>query len=62
MTLYLYEAATMYVIESGIRILMTTIAGLSYITLDQILYSYLNPLSSNSMAINFYLPRPLYDD
>lgn len=41
---------------------MTTIAGLSYITLSQIIYSYLNPLSSNTMTISFYLPRSLYAD
>lgn len=62
MTVYLYDAALLYVIESGNRILTTTIASLSYITLSQILYSYLNPLSSNTMTISFYLPRALYQD
>jgi len=42
--------------------LTTTIATLSYITLNEILYSYLSPLSSNAMTINFYLPRQLYQD
>jgi hypothetical protein len=50
----------MYVIEWGVRLLTTTIASLSYITLSEILYTYLNPLSSNTMTISFYLPRPLY--
>lgn len=52
----------MYVIEWGVRLLTTTIASLSYITLSEILYTYLNPLSSNTMTISFYLPRPLYED
>ena len=41
---------------------MTTIAGVSSISLTEILYAYLNPLSYNTMTINFYLPRPLYKD
>jgi hypothetical protein len=61
-TLYLYDANIQYVIETGVRILTTTIAGLSYISLTEILYAYLNPLSYNTMTINFYLPRPLYED
>jgi hypothetical protein len=48
--------------ETGVRILTTTIAGLSYISLTEIMYSYLNPLSYNTMSIVFYLPRPLYND
>lgn len=51
-----------FVIETGVRILMTTIAGLSYISLTEIMYSYLNPLSYTTMTINYYLPRPLYKD
>jgi hypothetical protein len=62
MTLYLYDAAIQYVIETGVRILMTTIASLNYISLTQILYSYSNPLSYNTMSIQFYLPRMLYKD
>lgn len=61
-TLYLYEATTSFVIETGVRILTTTIAGLSSISLTEIMYSYLNPLSYSTMTINFYLPRPLYTD
>lgn len=49
MTLYLYDSAIQYVIETGVRILMTTIASLDYISLTQILYSYSNPLSYNTM-------------
>jgi hypothetical protein len=41
---------------------MTTIASLNYISLTQILYSYNNPLSYNTMSIQFYLPRMLYND
>jgi hypothetical protein len=62
MTLYLYDPAVQYVIETGYRILMTTIASLNYISLTQILYSYNNPLSYNTMSIQFYLPRMLYND
>lgn len=61
-TLYLYDDTIQYVIESGVRILMTTIANLDYISLNQILYSYLNPLSYNTMKIEFSLPRVLYED
>ena len=61
-TLYLYDNSLQFVIETGVRILTTTIAGLSYISLTEILYAYLNPLSYNTMTINFYLPRPLYTD
>jgi hypothetical protein len=59
---YLYDPSLMYVIESGVRLLTTTIASLSYIELTEIMYTYLNPLSSNTMTIKFYLPRPLYSD
>lgn len=62
MTLYLYDSSLEFVIETGVRILTTTIAGLSYISLTEILYAYLNPLSYNTMTINFYLPRALYSD
>ena len=62
MNIYLYDAGIQYVIETGVRILMTTIASLSYISLTQIVYSYLNPLSFNTMTINFALPRMLYLD
>jgi hypothetical protein len=41
---------------------MTTIASLSYISLTQILYTYLNPLSYNTMTIQYTLPRMLYQD
>ncbi len=41
---------------------MTTIASLSYINLNQIMYSYLNPLSYSTMTIQFSLPRMLYQD
>ena len=50
-TFYLYDDTIQYVIESGVRILMTTIANLDYISLSQILYSYINPLSYNTMKI-----------
>lgn len=33
-TLYLYDSTIQYVIESGVRILMTTVASLSYISLS----------------------------
>lgn len=62
MTLYLYDSPVQYVIETGVRILMTTIASLDYISLTQILYSYSNPLSYNTMQIQFSLPRMLYKD
>lgn len=62
MNIYLYDSGIQYVIETGVRILMTTIASLSYISLTQIVYSYLNPLSSNTMTISFSLPRMLYLD
>lgn len=62
MTLYLYDSSIQYVIETGYRILMTTIASLSYISLTQILYSYNSPLSYNTMSIQFSLPRMLYKD
>jgi hypothetical protein len=42
--------------------MMTTIANLDYISLTQIIYTYLNPLSYNTMEIQFYLPRVLYED
>lgn len=61
-SLYLYDPGLQFVIETGVRILTTTIAGLSYISLTEIMYAYLNPLSYNSMTIVFYLPRPLYTD
>jgi hypothetical protein len=48
---YLYDDTVQYIIESGVRILMTTIANLDYISLSQILYSYINPLSYNTMKI-----------
>jgi hypothetical protein len=51
MTVYLYDSSIQYVIETGVRILMTTIASLSYISLTQIMYSYLNPLSYSTMTI-----------
>jgi hypothetical protein len=41
---------------------MTTISSVSQISLTQIMYSYLNPLSYNTMSIQFYLPRMLYQD
>lgn len=53
MTLYLYDSAIQYVIETGIRILMTTISSVSQISLNQIMYSYLSPLSYNTMTIQF---------
>ena len=59
---YLYDDTVQYIIESGVRILMTTIANLDYISLSQILYSYINPLSYNTMKIQFSLPRVLYED
>ena len=62
MTLYLYDSTLEFVIETGVRILTTTIAGLKYISLTEIMYAYLNPLSYNTMTINFYLPRQLYKD
>lgn len=62
MTLYVYDQAVQYVIESGVRILMTTISPVSQISLTQIMYAYLNPLSYNTMTIQFYLPRMLYQD
>lgn len=62
MTVYLYDSSIQYVIETGVRILMTTIASLSYISLTQIMYSYLNPLSYSTMTIEFSLPRMLYQD
>lgn len=62
MTLYLYDSSLEFVIETGVRILMTTIAGLSYISLTEIMYTYLNPLSYTTMTIKFYLPRLLYTD
>lgn len=58
----MYDPSIQFVIETGVRILTTTIAGLSYISLTEILYAYLNPLSYNKMTINFYLPRALYHD
>ena len=61
-SLYLYESGLQFVIETGVRILLTTVAGLSSISLTEIMYSYLNPLSFNTMSIVFYLPRPLYND
>ena len=61
-TLYLYDPGLQFVIETGVRILTTTIAGLSYISLTEITYAYLNPLSFNTMNISFYLPRSLYQD
>ncbi len=61
-TLYLYDSGLQFIIETGVRILTTTIAGLSYISLTEITYAYLNPLSFNTMNISFYLPRPLYKD
>ena len=61
-TLYLYDSSLQFIIETGVRIITTTIAGLSYISLTEIMYSYLNPLSYNTMSIIFYLPRPLYQD
>ena len=51
MALYLYDQAIQYVIETGVRILMTTISSVSQISLNQIIYSYLNPLSYNKMTI-----------
>lgn len=62
MILYLYDSSLQFVIETGVRIITTTIAGLSYISLTEIMYSYLNPLSNNKMSIVFYLPRQLYQD
>ena len=62
MTLYLYEPNLEFSIETGVRILTTTIAGLSYISLTEITYSYVNPLSYTTMNILFNLPRPLYKD
>jgi hypothetical protein len=61
-TLYLYDSSLQFIIETGVRIITTTIAGLNYISLTEIMYSYLNPLSYNTMSIVFYLPRPLYQD
>ncbi len=51
MTLYLYDQAIQYAIETGVRILTTTISSVSQISLNQIMYSYLNPLSYNKMTI-----------
>ena len=62
LTLELYDTGLQFVMETGVRILTTTVAGLSYIALTEIMYSYLNPLSFNTMSIVFYLPRPLYND
>lgn len=61
-TLNLYDSSISYVIETGVRILTTTIASLYYINLNEIMYSYLNPLSYTTMQIMFYLPRMLYQD
>lgn len=61
-TLNLYDSSISYIIETGVRILTTTIASLYYINLNEIMYSYLSPLSYTTMQIKFYLPRMLYQD
>lgn len=59
---YLFDSSISFAIEYGVRILTTTIASLDYISLTEINYAYLNPLSYNTMTIKFYLPRLLYAD
>lgn len=61
-TLYLQDSTGKYVIEKGTRILTTTVALPFNIEIDEIVYSYLSPLSANKISISFYLPRGIYDD
>lgn len=61
-TMYLYDSTGKYVIETGNRILTTTVARPSSIEIDEIVYKYVSPLSANKISIRFYLPRNIYSD
>lgn len=60
--MYLYDSTGKYVIETGNRILTTTVARPSSIEIDEIVYKYVSPLSANKISIRFYLPRNIYSD
>jgi hypothetical protein len=62
LTLYLYDSAIKYVIETGTRIITTTVAITKQIEINELVYSYLSPLSYNKFSLKFYLPRSIYQD
>ena len=61
-TVYLQDITGKYTIETGTRILTTTVANPHIIEIHEIAYSYNSPLSSNTLSIKFYLPREIYSD
>ena len=62
MTIYLQDSTGLYTVETGTRILTTTVAYPYTIEIHEITYSYNSPLSSNTLSIKFYLPREIYSD
>lgn len=62
MIIYLQDSTGKYVIETGTRILTTTVARPDTIDIHEITYSYNSPLSSNTLSIKFYLPRNIFAD
>ena len=62
MTVYLQDSTGEYTIETGTRILTTTVAYPHTIQIHQITYAYNTPQSSNTLSVSFYLPRTVNDD
>lgn len=61
-TLTLRDYSGSYIIETGTRLLTTTVANPLSISISQITYQFNNPIVKSSMFIAFQLPRRLYED
>lgn len=61
-TLTLRDNSGSYIIETGTRLLTTTVSNPQTISINQITYQYNNPIVKSSMFISFTLPRSLYLD
>lgn len=61
-TLTLRDNSGSYIIETGTRLLTTTVSNPLTISINQITYQYNNPIVKSSMFISFTLPRSLYLD
>jgi hypothetical protein len=61
-TLTLRDNSGSYIIETGTRLLTTTVANPLNIAINQITYQYNNPIVKSSIFVIFTLPRNLYLD
>ena len=58
----LRDPTSSYVIETGTRILLTSVADFRPVYITEISYSKNNPIVYSSFSIKFELPRQLNDD